>query len=265
MQNIRYDLRERIAYVTLDRPEKLNAFAGQMRDELREALESAGEDGKVRVIVLRGEGRAFCAGGDVDAMSQMQKERDVVGFTRLLNAGLAVVTTIRELSKPVIASINGVAAGAGLNLALACDYRIASDRAKLGSTFVKIGLHPDWGGTYFLPRLVGPSRALEMMMSGRMIDADEALRIGLIDELVEHDVLERRVDEFASVLASGPPGAIRDIKQAVYESFGNELRPQIRLETEHQLRAFLSDDAREGLAAFAEKRTPSFSDHEPEE
>lgn len=259
MKNVRYEVDQQVARVILDRPEKLNAFAGTMREDLIEALNAAGDDTQVRAVSITGEGRAFCAGGDISAMQQMQADEDVVSFTKLLKAGLNVVTTIRELSKPVIASINGVAAGAGLNLALACDYRIAANHAKFGSTFVKIGLHPDWGGTYFLPRIVGPSRAMEMMMTGRMVEADEALRIGLVDEVVEPDDLRERVQDFAQLLASGPPSAIRDVKAAVYESFSNELRPQIRLETENQLRAFLSEDSREGMAAFGEKRQPKFT------
>ena len=130
------------------------------------------------MVVITGAGRAFCAGGDVEYMSGLQKNGDVESFRKLLDAGRDVVTQIAEMPKPVIASVNGIAAGAGCNLALACDYRIASDTAKLGETFVKIGIHPDWGGTWFLPRLVGPSRALELLMTGRMVDAPRRSRSG---------------------------------------------------------------------------------------
>lgn len=259
MTNIRYQTSDRVARITLDRPEKLNAFAGSMREDLLDALRAAESDTHVNVVAITGAGRAFCAGGDIVAMQKLQDDNDVVGFTRLLNAGLAIVSTIREMDKPVLCGVNGVAAGAGLNLALACDYRIASSAAKFGSTFVKIGLHPDWGGSYFLPRLVGASRALEMMTTGRIVESEEALRIGLVDEVVDPEMLESRLTALADQIAAGPPSVIRDIKRAVYESFGNELRPQIRIETENQMRAFLSEDSREGMKAFVEKREPEFS------
>src|SRR5438552_43895 len=169
-----------ITTITLNRPEKLNAFAGTMREELLEALRAA--DG--RVVVITGAGRAFCAGGDVELMAGLQREKNVAAFRKLLDAGGDVVMQIAAMPQPVIAAINGIAAGAGCNLALACDYRIASDQAKLGETFVRIGLHPDWGGTWLLPRLVGRSRAFELLASGRMIDAQEALAIGMVDRVV---------------------------------------------------------------------------------
>src|ERR1051325_3771856 len=156
-----------ITTITLNRPDKLNAFAGTMREDLLAALRGA--DG--RVVVITGAGRAFCAGGDVENMARLQKAGDVAAFRKLLDAGREVVVQIAEMPQPVIASVNGVAAGAGCNLALACDYRIASNEAKLGETFVRIGIHPDWGGTWTLPRLIGTSRALEMMLTGRMVDA----------------------------------------------------------------------------------------------
>src|SRR5436190_16788956 len=170
-----------ITTITLNRPEKLNAFAGTMREELIDALRAAEADGDCRVVVITGAGRGFCAGGDVEYMSGLQKNGDVVAFRKLLDAGRAIVTTIAAMPKPVIAAVNGVAAGAGCNLALACDYRIASDAAKFSESFVKIGMHPDWGGTWLLPRLVGPSRALELLTTGRMVDAAEALAIGMVD------------------------------------------------------------------------------------
>src|SRR5947209_11769917 len=181
---IRTETANHITTITLDRPEKLNAFSGTMREDLLAALRTAADDRDCRVVIITGAGRAFCAGGDVEYMSGLQKKGDVESFRKLLNAGRDVVTQIAEMPKPVIASVNGIAAGAGCNLALACDYRIASDTAKLGETFVKIGVHPDWGGTWFLPRLVGASRAFELLTTGRMVDAAEALAIGMVDRVV---------------------------------------------------------------------------------
>jgi 2-(1,2-epoxy-1,2-dihydrophenyl)acetyl-CoA isomerase len=255
---IRTETDNAVTTITLDRPEKLNAFAGTMREDLLAALRAAEADQGCRVVVITGAGRAFCAGGDVESMAALQKNGDVDSFRKLLDAGRDVVTTIAEMAKPVIASINGVAAGAGCNLALACDYRIASATAKLGETFVRIGIHPDWGGTWFLPRLVGPSRALEILMTGRMVDAAEALAIGMVDRVVPLNDLPAQTSALARAIAQGPPLAIVDIKRALTASRTNTLRAQVEIESEHQLRAFQSRDAAEGMAAFFEKRVAKF-------
>jgi 2-(1,2-epoxy-1,2-dihydrophenyl)acetyl-CoA isomerase len=255
---IRKETGNHITIITLDRPEKLNAFSGTMREDLLAALGAAAGDKNCRVIVITGAGRAFCAGGDVEYMSGLQRDGNVDAFRKLLDAGRDIVTTIVEMTKPVIASINGVAAGAGCNLALACDYRIASETAKLGETFVRIGIHPDWGGTWFLPRLVGSSRALEILMTGRMVDSAEALSIGMVDRVVPAADLPAQTATLARAIAQGPPIAIADIKQALAASRTNSLRAQAGLESEHQVRAFLSRDAGEGMAAFFEKRPAKF-------
>lgn len=255
---IRTETNDAVTTVTLNRPEKLNAFGGTMREDLLAALLAAEEDAACRVVVITGAGRAFCAGGDVDYMSGLQKNGEVVAFQKLLDAGRDIVTTIAGMAKPVIASVNGVAAGAGCNLALACDYRIASDAARFGETFVRIGLHPDWGGTWFLPRLAGPGRALEILMTGRMVDAAEALTIGMVDRVVPAADLAAQTATLARAIAQGPPLAIAGIKRALAASRTNTLRAQADVESENQLRAFLSRDAGEGMAAFFEKRAPKF-------
>ena len=232
--------------ITLNRPEKLNAFAGTMREDLLAALRRATEDPACRVVIITGAGRAFCAGGDVEFMHQLQSRNDVEGFRKLLRAGAEVIAQIIEMPKPVIASINGIAAGAGCNLALACDYRIASDQAKLGETFVRIGLHPDWGGTWLLPRIVGRSRALELMMTGRMVEANEALSIRLVDRVTSDLVAETQ--KLAQAIASGPPQVIADIKRALNSNL--DLRGQLDLEAENQIRAFSSAEAKEKISAF---------------
>lgn len=247
-----------IGTITLNRPDKLNAFAGTMREDLLQALQSLESDDACRVVVITGAGRAFCAGGDVESMAGLQKNGDVASLQKLLDAGKTVVLQIAGMSKPVIASVNGIAAGAGCNLALACDYRIASDQAKLGESFVKIGLHPDWGGTWLLPRIVGRSRAFELMVTGRMVESQEALAIGMVDRVVPSADLVVETQKLAKAIAAGPPIAIAAIKAAVRQSERNELRAQIELESEHQRRAFLSKDAEEGMKAFFEKRAPLF-------
>lgn len=240
-----------VTTIVLSRPEKLNAFFGTMREELLTALRGADADDGVRAVVITGAGRAFCAGGDVDYMASLQASNDTASFRKLLDAGRDVVLQIVSLEKPVIASINGVAAGAGCNLALACDYRIASDQAKLGETFVRIGLHPDWGGTWLLPRLVGRSRALELCMTGRMIGAAEALAIGMVDRVAAE--LANETETLARTIADGSPLAIRAIKRALNASERNDLRGQLELEAEQQLRCFESDDAKQRIAAFTRK------------
>ncbi len=247
-----------ITTIFLDRPEKLNAFSGTMREDLLAALRDAAGDRACRVVIVTGAGRAFCAGGDVDAMYHLQQAGNVDDFRKLLDTGRAIVTQIAEMAKPVIASVNGVAAGAGCNLALACDYRIASQSATLGETFVRIGLHPDWGGTWFLPRLVGPGRALELLATGRMVDAAEALSIGLVDRVVPAAELTAQTTALARSIAQGPPLAIAGIKRALAASRTNTLAAQADLESEHQRQAFLSHDGAEGMAAFFEKRAPQF-------
>ena len=251
---IDFSMNGAIATITLNRPEKLNAFAGTMREDLLASLRRAEADRACRAVVITGAGRAFSAGGDVEFMRELQKRKDIETLRKLLRAGGDVVAQIAEMPKPVIASINGVAAGAGCNLALACDYRIASDEAKLGETFVRIGMHPDWGGTFLLPRLIGRSRAMEILMTGRMVDATEALAMGMVDRLASD--LAAETQKLARALADAPPAVIADIKRALNTTY--DLRRQLELETEHQLRAFLSSDAAEGMGAFFEKRAPKF-------
>jgi enoyl-CoA hydratase/carnithine racemase len=245
-----------VSTITLNRPGKLNAFSGRMREDLLDALRACEKDPSVRVVIITGAGRAFCAGGDVEYMRGLQTSGDAAGFRKLLDAGRDIILQIAGMPKPVIASINGIAAGAGCNLALACDYRIAAEQAKLSQSFVRIGMHPDWGGTWLLPRLVGRSRALEILMSGRMIDAAEALTLGMIDR-VSTD-LAADTESLAQSFAAAPPLAVAGIKRALNASEANDLRTQLELEAEHQLRCFQSKDAAEGMSAFIEKRAAAF-------
>ncbi len=250
-----------ILTITLNRPERLNAFVGHMRRDLAEALEHAGSDRSVRVVVITGAGRAFCAGGDIAFMAELMRRRDAEEFSRILGAGRRVILAIRQMTKPVIASINGPASGAGCNLALACDMRIASTTATFSQSFAKVGLHPDWGGTYFLPRLVTPNKACEMFFLGESIDAAEAERLGMVNQVVAPEELESATLQLAQRLRAAPPIALAAAKHAVYMSHGSELEEMLRYETEAQLRCFESDDGHEGVHAFLEKREPKFTGH----
>ena len=250
-----------VATITLNRPDKLNAFIGHMRRDLAEALEHAGSDRNTRVVIITGAGRAFCAGGDIAFMAELMQRRDSEEFSRILGAGRRVILAIRQMTKPVIAAINGPASGAGCNLALACDLRIAADTATFSQSFAKVGLHPDWGGTYFLPRLVTPNKACELFFLGESIDANEAARLGIVNKVVPPEELESASMELAQRLRAAPPIALAAAKHAVYMSQAAELDEMLRYETEAQLRCFESDDGHEGIHAFLEKREPKFTGH----
>ena len=252
---------EGILTITLNRPDRLNAFVGHMRRDLAEALEHGGSDRNVRVVIITGAGRGFCAGGDIAFMAELMQRRNAEEFSRILGAGRRVILAIRQMTKPVIASINGPASGAGCNLALACDLRIASTAATFSQSFAKVGLHPDWGGTYFLPRLVTPNKACEMFFLGESIDAAEAGRLGIVNQVVAPEKLESATLELAQRLRAAPPIALAAAKHAVYMSQAAELEEMLRYETEVQLRCFESDDGHEGIRAFLEKREPRFTGH----
>ena len=212
----------------------------------------------MRVIVITGAGRGFCAGADVGYMAELVERRDVEAMAALVDAGRHVMTTIRQSRKPVIASVNGVAAGGGANLALACDIRIASDLASLGQTFNRIGLHPDWGGTYFLPRLVGPAKALELVWLADIIVAPECERLGLFNRVVPHSLLAEATRTWARALADKPALAISLAKRAIYDSLDRSLPEMLDYELDAQMQCFESGDASEGIRAFSEKRAARF-------
>ena len=249
-----------IGRLTLNRPDKLNAFAGRMRDEIFEGLSEL-DDPAIRVVVVTGAGRGFCSGADVRYLAELLELRDAESFSKLLDAGRRVVTKIRSMAAPVIAAVNGPAAGGGLNLALACDIRIASETATFGQTFTRIGLAPDWGGLHFLPRLVGEAKAIELMMTGEIVDAAEALRIGLVNRVVPADRLAAETDALAELLAGRPPRSLAAIKHGVYASGSRTLDANLGFEVDSQIGCFGTDDAREGVAAFFEKRPPRFMGH----
>lgn len=228
-----------VGTVTLNRPEKLNALDRALCDELREALALLTRSDAIRVITITGAGRAFCAGADLGVLADEGPA--------LVAAGKDIALAIRAAPQPVLAAVNGAAAGGGANLALACDYRIASDQATIGQVFHKLGLVPDWGGTFFLPRLVGPSKALELVWSARMVPAGEALALGLFDRVVPHADLGPAARTLAEQWAAQPPDAVRRAKQALYLSATNSLAVALDLEITHQNELFASAEARERI------------------
>jgi len=247
-----------VATLVLNRPDKLNAIDDVLRESLMNALDSAERDREVRVIVITGAGRGFCAGGDIEKMIELKTGFQSAAFRGYLEAGHALVRRLRALPKPVVASVNGPAAGAGMSLALACDLRIASDRATFSQAFLRLGLHPDWGGTFTLPRLVGMGRAVEIFWLGEPVAAEEAKRLGVINYLVPHDSLPAETTQLAARLAAAPPLPMALMKQAFYERIHTELERVMDHELEAQMKCFASEDFSEGLRAFTEKRPPKF-------
>lgn len=244
-----------LCWITLNRPERLNAFNQELRLALKEALLRAREDRETRVVIITGAGRAFCAGGDLKIMTEL-KRRDArfEEFLPFLTLGEDIVTMVYDYPVPVIAMINGPAAGAGLSLALACDLRYASTSASFGMSFVKIGLHPDWGSTYTLPRTVGYPHALEMAWLGEPIDADLALRIRLIHRIFPDDELRLRVRDIALTLANYSPGLLRTIKTSLRESWRWSLEECIRRERDIQRSRWDSSESTERILQFFNRR-----------
>jgi 2-(1,2-epoxy-1,2-dihydrophenyl)acetyl-CoA isomerase len=248
-----------IATITLNRPEKLNALSGDLAAALADTLLRVSRDANVRGVVITGAGRAFCAGGDVEGMRRHASARDWTPIRDLVQAGATVVETLFTMPKPTVAAINGPAAGAGGSLALACDFRIASQSGSFGLVFSRIGLHPDWGGTYFLPRIVGAAKALELILSGDIIDAAECARLGLVNRVTDSEHLLSTAREYAATFAAKAPLALTLARQAVYNSFDRPLKEVLALEIENQMRIFPTSDAKEGISAFLEKRRPVFT------
>ncbi len=258
MPSILVSLDAGVLCITLNRPEKLNAFNPEMHQLLREALTRAASDAQVRAVMLTGAGRAFCAGQDLS-------EREIAPGAAPIDLSVSIgshynplVRRLRELPKPVVCAVNGVAAGAGANIALACDLVLAARSAAFVQAFAKIGLIPDSGGTWFLPRKVGMARAMGLAMLGEKLSADDAERWGLIWKVVDDSTLMTDALAVATNLSQGPTKGYALLKRAMHASAGNSLDAQLDLERDLQREAGHSEDYREGVAAFKAKRKPAF-------
>jgi 2-(1,2-epoxy-1,2-dihydrophenyl)acetyl-CoA isomerase len=247
-----------IAVLVLNRPEKLNALNSELSTALNDALTRIADDASIHVVVLSGAGRAFCAGGDLAAIGRGRERGETAELGPILRSGMQAVLKMRLMPQPVIAAVNGAAAGAGMNVALAADIRIAADTASFGENFSRVGLFPDYGGTFFLPQLVGPSVAAEMFYTGEMIDAQTALRLGIVSRVVPVGQLEAEVKALAQKIAQGPPIAIRAVKKLMFGSHKEALVKALDHEVELQMKCFHSEDCSEGIKAFFEKRPPKF-------
>jgi 2-(1,2-epoxy-1,2-dihydrophenyl)acetyl-CoA isomerase len=248
-----------VATLTLNRPERLNALNKDLAVGLNEALGELGSDKHIQSVVITGAGRAFCAGGDLAEIWKGRQENDTSDLEPLLRVGAQIALKIRLMRQPVIAAVNGPAAGAGMNIALAADIRIASEGATFGENFVKVGLFPDYGGTFFLPELIGPARAAEMFYSGEMIDAQKALQLGIVNRMTSREKLDAEAHELAHNIAHGPTTSIRAIKHTLFGSARERLTKALEAEVDEQLKCFNSEDCAEGLRAFFEKRKPNFT------
>jgi 2-(1,2-epoxy-1,2-dihydrophenyl)acetyl-CoA isomerase len=254
MPSILISLEAGVQTITLNRPDKLNAFLPEMHQELRAALEQALDDDAIRAVLLTGAGRAFCAGQD---LSQRKVEPGAAPIDLSVSLGSyynPLVRRLRELPKPVVCAVNGVAAGAGANIALACDVVLAARSASFVQSFARLGLVPDSGGTWFLPRLVGPARAMGLALLAEPLPAEDAERWGLIWKAVDDAQLMSEALAVARKLAAGPTKGYGLIKRALQASQGNSLDAQLDLERDLQREAGFSDDYRKGVAAFLEKK-----------
>ena len=257
-ENILFEIKDGIAQLTLNRPDKLNSFTQAMHEEVRHALRKLGDDKSVRVLVLTGAGRGFCAGQDLSDRSVEPGARPVDLGDSVEKNYAPLVLALRALPMPVICAVNGVAAGAGANIALACDIVLAAKSASFVEVFCKLGLIPDTGGTYFLPRLVGNARAMGLAMLGDKLSAEKAEAWGLIWKAVPDEELVQETQAMARHFASAPTKGLAFTKQALYASPNNTLQQQLTLECGMMSELGRSEDYREGVAAFMEKRAPQF-------
>jgi 2-(1,2-epoxy-1,2-dihydrophenyl)acetyl-CoA isomerase len=259
-ETINYQLNEKVAIITLNRPEALNALSLQLTKDLREAIKTAVKD-KARAVILTGSGRAFCSGGDLREMQSMwQKEGRIEAFLEEpLKALHDVILLIRETPIPFVAAVQGVCAGAGTNFALACDLIFAAENASFNEAFVRLGLSPDCGGSFFLPRAVGEKLAAELFMTGGTIDANRAEQIGMINRVVSAENLMEETLQMAKKLALAPTGSIGRIKKMLNGSFSSDLQTQLDLEHRMQIESGKSNDFKEGITTFFEKRAPNFT------
>jgi 2-(1,2-epoxy-1,2-dihydrophenyl)acetyl-CoA isomerase len=251
------EVKGQIAILTLNRPEQHNAITGNMYFyELPRAFEEIRRNDEIRVLILTGAGRAFCSGGDMSALNDL----DIPDHPRYLHLAPTgfFIKDLYAMEKPIISAVNGAAAGAGLSLAVACDFRIASRQARFGATFIQRGMMPDCGLTYTLPQTIGISRALRLILLGEIIDAAEAERIGLVDKVVPPDDLLPVSMELAAKLTKLPPMALGLIKRAIYRPLISELSTQLDFEGYGQNLLFKTEDFQEGIKSFLEKREPIF-------
>ena len=259
MSDLLYEVKDKIATITLNRPDKLNAFTGDMIEGWAKSLAAAQADDGVNVVIVTGNGRAFCSGGDVGRMRAADAAPSALDGKNSLWEGVhRVPKALEAMDKPVIAMVNGLAVGAGMGMCVMCDVRIAAESARFSTGYVRVGLVPGDGDTYFLPRLVGAAKALELLWTADFVEAPEALRVGIVQRVVPDAALQEATYAFARQIADGPQIPIRMIKRLVYQSLRLDLRTHLDLVSSHMSIVRQTADHAEGVAAFKEKRPPKF-------
>lgn len=264
MSHLNFEIDGQVAYLTMNRPEARNALSLEMRVEIRDRLQEAELNDDIRCIVLRGAGEHFLAGGDIKSFMEFTKlppEERRLTFINRIHSLNSIMYAMRRLNKPVIASVRGAAAGAGVSLALCCDMVVASEDAFFTLAYSRIASSPDGGATYYLPRLVGTKRAMEIALLGDRFTAKEALDMGLINRVVPTDELAAKTKELADRLANGPTRAYGNIKKLILAASDNSLEEQLQAEAETFGETVMADDWIEGVVAFNEKRNPDFKGH----
>lgn len=259
MSDLEYGIRNRVAWIRLNRPDQKNAFTLEMIDDWVQHLQQAGADSEVGAIVLTGNGGSFCSGVDLAVIEDLQKRGDALAWKSLLwDRVHRIAFALERLDKPVIAAVAGAAVGAGMDMSLMCDLRFAGRSARFCEGYIRIGAVPGDGGCYFLPRLVGSAKALELFLSGEFVDAEEALRIGMVNRIYEDAELEERTQQFAEKIVAHSPVALRMIKRAVYQSRDADLRTALDMISSHMGVVQTTRDAQEAFNAFREGRRPRF-------
>ncbi|MBC8756714.1 enoyl-CoA hydratase/isomerase family protein [Kordia sp. YSTF-M3] len=254
--SIELKIENNVAHITLNRPEVFNSFNREMALRLQDTLDQCEQNDEVRSVVLTGEGKAFCAGQDLKEVTQPELNP---GFKKILEEHYnPIIKRIRSIEKPIVAAVNGVAAGAGANIALACDIVVAHEKVSFIQAFSKIGLIPDSAGTFFLPRLIGFQKASALMLLGDKVGAVEAERLGMLYKVLPLETFKEEVTALAEKLAKMPTKALGLTKKVLNQSLSNDLDAQLALESKHQIEASESGDYREGVASFVEKRKPNF-------
>ncbi|MBW1850762.1 MAG: enoyl-CoA hydratase/isomerase family protein [Deltaproteobacteria bacterium] len=256
--HVLYEIKNHVAIITLNRPEEKNSFSLEMIRLWNDYLKRAREDNKVRVVVITGKGNTFCSGGDIREMAE-GKLRSWNMKTFLWEGVHRIVLALEDLDKPVIAAINGAAMGAGMDMAIMCDIRICSEKARLAESYINLGLVPGDGGAYFLPRLVGCSKALELLLTGDEITPEEALRLGIVNRVVTHEHLMEETLKLGDKIAQKPPMAVRMIKRAIYQAQASSLRSHLDYISSQLALLTETEDHLEAANSFLEKRKPTFT------
>jgi 2-(1,2-epoxy-1,2-dihydrophenyl)acetyl-CoA isomerase len=252
-ETVLYEVRNQVAYITLNRPDKLNAFTEQLNKEIQTAIKNASRDKEVRALVITGAGRAFCSGEDLAGVYDDMDHGEV-----LRKRYNPMLLELDRCEKPVMAAVNGVAAGAGMSLALACDFRVASEKASFVEAFIHVGLVPDAGNLYYLPRIIGHAKAMELAVFGEKVPADKARELGLVTEVIPMDSWDEKVAAFAERLANMPTKAIGLIKRNLKASWHSNLEDYLERDAQSQRIAGKTADHKEGVQSFMEKRRPVF-------